>query len=282
LAGALTVGDADVLRLRSGEALHYGKSGSGPPLILLHGSPGSGRAWARVIKHLPADLRILTPDLPGYGESDPLAQNTPQRTAAIGAAIAELIDDCAEPVWLCGHSYGGNVALHAALRYRERIRGLALVEPVFVRALDLAGQSAARSDAEAFFTSYLVRAELGEPDAIGLMIDFWTGRGAYASLSAKQKYFLNEATAKNAQDVRASFAETLAADELRLLDRPVSISFGDASPPLAGLIAGALAALLPRAEVSVIPQATHSLLDTHPADVAGFIARHCRSRVAVG
>ncbi len=276
------MGDTDVLTLRNGRALHYGKNGSGPPLILVHGSPGSGRAWARVIKHLPSDLRILTPDLPGYGESDPLAKGTPQRTAAVAAAIAELVEDCAEPVWLCGHSYGGNVALHAALRCRERIKGLALIEPVFTRALDLAGQSAARNDAEAFFTSYLVRAELAEPDAIGLMIDFWTGHGAYANLTTKQKYFLNEAAAKNAQDVRASFAESITTDELQSFDRPISISIGDASPPLAGLIAGALAGLMPRAEVSVIPQATHAMVDTHAADVAAFIARHCRSRVPVG
>jgi pimeloyl-ACP methyl ester carboxylesterase len=276
------MGDTSVLTLRSGRALHYGKTGSGPPLILLHGSPGSGRAWARVIKHLPSEMRILTPDLPGYGESDPLAQRTPQRTAAVAGAIVELIDDCAEPVWLCGHSYGGNVALHAALHCRERIMGLALIEPVLMRALDLACQTAARNDAEAFFTTYLVRAELAEPDAIGLMIDFWTGQGAYASLTAKQKYFLNEAMAKNAQDVRASFAESITADELRSFDRPVGISFGDASPALAGLIATALAALLPRADVSIIPQATHAMLDTHPADVAAFIARHCSSRVPVG
>ena len=276
------MGDTSVLTLRSGQALHYGKNGSGPPLILLHGSPGSGRAWARVIKNLPSDLRILTPDLPGYGESDPLAQREPQGTAAIAAAIAELIDDCGESVWLCGHSYGGNVALHAALHRRDRIKGLALIEPVFMRALDLAGQSAAHSDAEAFFTAYLVRAELVEPDAIGLMIDFWTGQGAYASLGVKQKYFLNEAAAKNAQDVRASFAETITADELQSFDRPVSISFGDASPPLAALIAKSLAGLLPRAEVSIIPQATHAMLDTHAADVAGFIARFCQTRVPVG
>jgi len=270
-----------VLTLRSGAGLHYGDSGSGRPLILLHGSPGSGRAWGRVIKHLPPELRILTPDLPGYGDSDPLPEPTRQRSAAMAAAIGELIDDCGEPVWLCGHSYGGNVALQAALLRPQRIRGLALLEPVVMRALDLSGQSAARVDAQAFFTAYQVRVELAEPDAIGVMVDFWTGAGAYAKLSAQQKYFLNEAAAKNAKDVQASFMENLAAAQLKSFDRPVAISFGAASPPLARAIATGLAGLLPQAELLTVPKATHAMLETHPSDVAALIARFCRSRLPV-
>jgi len=137
-------------------------------------------------------MLVLTPDLPGYGESDSLLPPTPQPTEAIAAAVAELIERCDAPVWLCGHSYGGNVALHAALRCRERVTGLALVEPVFMRALDLAGHPAMRLDAQAFFTTYLVRFEFGEPDAVGLMIDFWSGAGTYSRIPSKQKYFLND------------------------------------------------------------------------------------------
>jgi pimeloyl-ACP methyl ester carboxylesterase len=47
--------------------LNYGEAGSGLPLILVHGSPGEGRAWGRVVKHLPPNTRALVPDLPGYG-----------------------------------------------------------------------------------------------------------------------------------------------------------------------------------------------------------------------
>jgi len=276
------IGDAGVLTLRSGARLHFGDVGSGPPLILLHGSPGSGRAWRNVAKHLPAGMRLLTPDLPGYGESDPLPGETPQGTDAIAAAAGELIEHCDEPVWLCGHSYGGNVALHAALQCPRRVRGLALVEPVFLRALDLAGKQAEFLEAEAFFTTYLVRVGLAEPDAIGLMIDFWTGAGAYAGLPARQRYFLNEAAVKNAEDVRASFSETITAAQLKALDLPVSISIGSASPPLARMIADALVGLLPRADLHAIPDATHAMLDTHPKEVAMFLDRVCRSRVAVG
>ncbi len=197
----------------------------------------------------------------------------------MAAAIGELIERCDGPVWLCGHSYGGNVALHSALRHREHIKGLALIEPVFMHALDLAGERAIRLEAQAFFTTYLVRVELAEPDAIGLMIDFWSGAGAYAKIPPRQKHFLDEAAAKNADDVRASFSETVTARDLALFDRPVTIAYGSASPPVAQAIATALAGLLPQAELVPIPSATHTMLDSHSLDVARFIDRFCKSEL---
>ena len=152
-----------VLKLSCVVGLRHDEVGSGQPLVLVHGSPGEARAWACVVGHLAPALRVRTPDLPGYGGSDPLPWQVPVGTAAVAAALAELIEDCSDPVWLCGHSCGGNIALHAALRERERIKGLVLIEPVFVRALDLTGERKALLETHGFFTTYLVRAHLQNP-----------------------------------------------------------------------------------------------------------------------
>jgi pimeloyl-ACP methyl ester carboxylesterase len=264
-----------VLKLRNGASLNYDQAGLGCPLVLVHGSPGEGRAWARVMKYLPPDMHVLTPDLPGYGASAPLSSGTVKRTEAMAAAIGELIEGCADACWLCGHSYGGNVALHAALRQRDRVEGLVLIEPVFMRALELAGERETLAETGAFFTAYLLRVESAEPDAIGLMIDFWLGSGAYEKLPPSTRKFLNGAAAKNAQDVRASFAETVSAAQLASFDRPVLIAHGAASNPVATMIATSLARLLPRARVQSIPGATHTMLESHPRDVAGLINRLC-------
>jgi pimeloyl-ACP methyl ester carboxylesterase len=74
------------MTLPSGGILAYRDAGSGTPLILIHGSPGEGRSWSRVGSRLVARQRILIPDLPGYGGSDPLPDGTLGRTAAMGAA----------------------------------------------------------------------------------------------------------------------------------------------------------------------------------------------------
>jgi pimeloyl-ACP methyl ester carboxylesterase len=262
-----------IIKLSNGARLNYGDVGSGPTMILVHGSPGEGSAWMRVIKHLPPSMRVLMPDLPGYGGSDPLPSGTTLRTEAMAQAIGELMERCTTPIWLCGHSYGGNVALHAAIRCRDLVEGLVLIEPVFMRALDLAGERDVRVDAQAFFTTYLVRAEFAEPEAIGLMIDFWCGAGSYAKLPFRVRDYLNEATARNAEDVRGSFSEAITDTQLEAFDRPVLIAYGSESPAVAGRIASALAKLLPLAEVLSIPGATHALLDSHPLEVAKLFNR---------
>jgi pimeloyl-ACP methyl ester carboxylesterase len=259
------------LTLRSGARLCYGEAGVGPPIIMVHGSPGDGRAWANVIKRLPSGRRILTPDLPGHGGSDPLPPDTPNRTEAMGSAIRELAAACGGPVWLCGHSYGANVALHAAVGDHDQVAGLLLFEPVFLRALELSTACETLQAAKAFFVTYLVRAEFAETDAIGLMIDFWCGAGTFARLPPRVKTALNAATARNAVDVRASFSEVLSRDLLNGFRRPAIVAHGTASPDTVRAIARALVELLPQASTALIPGASHLLLDTHPGDVAALI-----------
>jgi pimeloyl-ACP methyl ester carboxylesterase len=265
------------LTLPAGAVLNYGVAGAGETLILVHGSPGSGRAWARVAELLPSRFHILTPDLPGYGKSDPVPAIPEAQTSAMAAAIGALIAAQPSPVWLCAHSFGANVALHAALVEREHLAGLILLEPVFMRGLALAGDHATLGRLRDFFITYAARVDAGEPDAVGAMIDLWCGVGAYARLPPPVQAFLNGAAAKNVADVRASFAEALNAAEIATLDCPIVIAHGGASPPGAPAIAAALATLLPRAERAEIEGAAHDMLDSHPGPVARLIDRFCRS-----
>jgi pimeloyl-ACP methyl ester carboxylesterase len=261
------------LELSDSARLAYGETGRGSPLMLVHGSPGDGRSWARVIKHLPADLRTLTPDLPGYGGSTPLPAGTTRRTAAMGVAVGRLLEGSAERAWLCGHSYGGNVVLHIALQHRERVKGIALLEPVFMRALELTGEHETLQKARTFFNSYVARVLGGEPEAVSAMIEFWFGPGAFEKLPPSVQGFLIEAAPKNVQDVQAAFSEEIIKQQLNAFDRPVLVAYGAASPPITGIIASALAKLMPRAEVVSVPRTTHGMLDTHSAAVAGLIER---------
>ena len=53
------------LDLSDGKKLGYREEGSGPPLVLMHGSPGDSRSWGRVMPHLRDRFRVLAVDLPG-------------------------------------------------------------------------------------------------------------------------------------------------------------------------------------------------------------------------
>jgi pimeloyl-ACP methyl ester carboxylesterase len=134
--------------------------------------------------------RVIAPDLPGYGDSDSLPANTIERTATMGQAICQLIDGCGAAVRLCGHSYGGNVALHAAIARPRSVQSLVLFEPVFFRALYLAGVQQALEPEVRFFRAYAGGVERRESAAVAEMIDYCFGAGSFTRLRPSARNFV--------------------------------------------------------------------------------------------
>jgi 2-hydroxymuconate-semialdehyde hydrolase len=101
------------------------EAGDGPPLVLLHGGIECGGAvWAPVVARLAERHRVVVPDLPGLGESDPV----PKLDAATFAAwfIALLEHACDGPPVLVAHSLGGSLAARFATEHGERLQRLVL------------------------------------------------------------------------------------------------------------------------------------------------------------
>jgi pimeloyl-ACP methyl ester carboxylesterase len=91
----------------------FDRAGSGPPLVLIHGLGGERHVWAPVIERIAGRRDIVTVDLPGFGESPPLAGEA--HPAALAAAIARLIDGLGvRRPHVGGNSLGGWVALELA------------------------------------------------------------------------------------------------------------------------------------------------------------------------
>ncbi len=262
------------LDLPDGRKLAYRAEGSGPPLVMVHGSPGDGRSWGRVVPHLKDRFRTICPDLPGYGGSDRLEADEPAgRMVAMGTAVARLVDSLDEPVRLVGHSFGGNIALQAALQVQAgAVDRIVLFEAVYFRALQLTGEDAALKPAAAHFEDYARRATAGEPEVVRLMIDYWFGEDAFARMPEPVRGYLSAAAARNAIDVRSSFLGTTTAAELGVLQCPVTIVDGETSQEVVRSIARALLKLLPSARMEGLAGANHGMLDTHPEAVARLIA----------
>jgi len=260
--------------LPDGRKLAYREEGSGPPLVLVHGSPGEGTSWRRVVPLLKERFRTICPDLPGYGASDPLPFDGPTgRMDAMGTAIACLVASLGGPVRLAGHSYGGNIALQAALQARPAaVERIVLFEPVYFYALRLAGDDAALEPAAAYFEDYARRVEAGEPEAVRLMIDYWFGEGAFARMPGPMRAYLGFFASLNAIDARSNFLGTSTVADLANLRTPVTIVDGAASPEMVRSIGRALVKLLPNARMEGVADANHGMLDTHPEEVAKLIA----------
>ena len=97
---------------------HYIESGSGRPLVLLHGIGMSGSAWDSVAPYLSASRRLIVFDIAGFGLTPPLPAETPPTSANLAAALESSVREMGleGPVDIAGNSLGGLVALEAAKR----------------------------------------------------------------------------------------------------------------------------------------------------------------------
>jgi pimeloyl-ACP methyl ester carboxylesterase len=261
------------LDLPDGKTLNYREEGNGPALLLVHGSPGDGRSWGRVAPYLRDRFRVLAVDLPGYGGSDGVPDEPVGRAALMGAAVARLAESVGAPVRLAGHSYGGVVAIQAAVQAAPgTFEKVVLFEPVFFRALQITGDREALDAAAAHFEDYASRASSGEAGVVRLMIDYWFGDGAFARMPDPVRAYLDANAPRNALDVRSSFSDTVTEAQLASFTAPVHVICGDRSPEIVRAIGRGLLQLLPDARLDALAGANHGMLDSHPEAVAGLIA----------
>ena len=101
------------------------EAGSGPPIVLLHGGIECGGAyWAPVISQLAETHRVVVPDLPGLGESEPIPTLD---EAAFGDWLASLLQlTCDEPPLLVDHSLLGSFAARFARQNADLLRRLVI------------------------------------------------------------------------------------------------------------------------------------------------------------
>lgn len=103
--------------------LAYDDLGSGPAVLLLHAGVCDRRMWSPQAKALSATHRVITPDLPGFGDSL-LAPGPFSNVAEVVALLDELGVD---RVAVVGSSYGGRVALELVHEHPDRVSSLVLM-----------------------------------------------------------------------------------------------------------------------------------------------------------
>jgi 2-hydroxymuconate-semialdehyde hydrolase len=101
------------------------EAGDGPPLVLLQGGIECGGVyWAPVISRLAERHRVIVPDVPGLGESEPVARLD---AAAFTDWFAELLrETCDDKPALIAHSLGGSLAARFAAAHGDLLRRLVI------------------------------------------------------------------------------------------------------------------------------------------------------------
>ena len=117
-----------------GVDLHFQRFGRGPEIVLLHGLTANLAFWhPAVVSGLAEEFSITLLDFRGHGRS--AIAPSGYTTRALAGDVVALLDHLGvERARLIGHSYGGAVALHAAVLAPDRVAGLVLAD-ARVRAL---------------------------------------------------------------------------------------------------------------------------------------------------
>jgi pimeloyl-ACP methyl ester carboxylesterase len=173
-----------------GFRLEYDRTGSGPPVVLLHGWPGGRTDFRTVAPLLAGRADVVVPDLRGFGGSDRhslTSGGVPEDAyAATGQArsVAGLLEELdLGPAVLAGYDIGSRIAQSVAQQHPERVAALVLTPPV-----PGAGPRVLEPDAQReFWYQTFHRLPLadqlldGSPDAVGTYLrhfwDHWSAPG---------------------------------------------------------------------------------------------------------
>jgi pimeloyl-ACP methyl ester carboxylesterase len=115
-----------------GHTVRWAARGSGPPVVMCHGTPWSSFVWRETAEHVVSEHTVYLWDMLGYGASDkPDGDVSLQAQGGILAALLEHWD--VGPVDVVTHDLGGAVALRAHLLHGSAFTSMVLADAVALR-----------------------------------------------------------------------------------------------------------------------------------------------------
>jgi pimeloyl-ACP methyl ester carboxylesterase len=260
----------DTSRSRSG--LGYQRHGEGPPVVLLHGIPGSSASWRAVRDLLAADHDVVIPDLLGFGASDRPRELRQLHATAQAAAVEHLLDElgCGQAT-VAGHDFGGPVAVLLARSRPDLVWRLALFAsnafadtpvpfPLSTIKLPVVGRLAAAMLFSAPSLRLMLRTGVGQPC---IRLNGTAGLG-----DQDQQHAIRTIFAGSLRHLPELYAPVEAAlDALRI---PTHVGWGDRDP-FFPVEQGRRTATALEATFELLPRAGHFLPQERPTEVAAAI-----------
>jgi pimeloyl-ACP methyl ester carboxylesterase len=252
----------------------YQRSGTGTPLVLVHGATADHTRWAPVLPAFEQHSTVYALDRRGRGGSGDSEQYVIKREFE---DIVALVNSIKEPVFLLGHSYGALCSLEAARR-TANVRKLVLYEPPIptgvevyppeivtrIQALLDAGD---REGAVITFMRDIVRVPPKEMELLRTAPN-WPARVAAAHTILREMRGSNEYVFEPAR-----FAG---------LTTPTLLLLGGDSPPFFKAAIEAVHAALPDSRVVVMPGQQHTAMNTAPELFAGEVLQFLAEASQIG
>lgn len=239
------------------------RSGSGPPLLLVHGTTADHTRWAQVAPGFAAGFTVYALDRRGRGSSGDADEYSIEQE---GADVAAVVDWIGAPVNLLGHSYGAICCIEAALR-TANLRKLILYEPPIPVGLEIVRPEMRarldglieRNEREAALLLFF-REIVGVPESqIEVMRAHpgWPGRVAAAHTVSRE--------------VRIEGEYRLDFDRLRTVETPTLLLLGGASPAFFHEATRRVDSALPNSRIHEIPGQQHVAMDMIPTEFVEIV-----------
>jgi len=247
------------------------EQGAGPSVVCLHCSASTSGQWRALMDSLADRFHVLAPDLYGCGKSPRWPETRPLWLDDQIELLAPVFERAGERFHLVGHSYGGAIALKAALRFPERLQSLVLYEPVLFAVLLRAEP---QSDAAREIAS--VRDDvtsLPPAAAAERFVDYWMGAGTWAATPEARRTALVDAVQAQRPEWHSAFYEPTPLEAFRALEVPTLLLTGERSTAAARGVARLLRSALPSLDFTELAGAGHMAPVTSPQRVNPLIER---------
>ncbi|MDP5142269.1 pimeloyl-ACP methyl ester esterase BioH [Rheinheimera baltica] len=230
-----------------------------PVLVLLHGWGVNQGVWRTIVAGLPDTIKILTPDLPGFGNAT--AFPSPY---SLDAVLDFMAQDIPDNSYVAGWSLGGLLAIALAAKYPRKVKRLALIaaSPCFLAQQDWPGMSAA------VMQQFALSLKNNLPQTIDRFLAIQAMGSTSARNDTKQlKQAILAYPAPQAEAVEAALQLLSQCDlraEFSTLNQPVAGYFGrlDALVPVS--VVEKLKQLQPAAQFDIAGHASHAPFISHP------------------
>jgi pimeloyl-ACP methyl ester carboxylesterase len=257
--GEVTRGEAVRVETDDGVQLEAVVAGDGPGLVLVHGFGGAKEDFADHLELWARDFTVVAFDHRGHGASDKPADVAAYSFGRLEADVLQVADAAGlDRFRLLGHSMGGMVARGVALRNRDRVDALVMMDttpgpiPGFDPQLIEVAVTVALEQGKVELKALLDMAKtLDTPAHQRLLLE----RPGYPEFNDRKWDDLSEVMWAALARAIAYQSDDLGA--MRSLTCPVLVIIGEQDKPLLGP-SRTMAEAIPGATLSVIPDAGHS------------------------
>jgi 2-hydroxymuconate-semialdehyde hydrolase len=260
----------------SGGEVAFVDMGEGPPVLLLHGFPTSCFLWRREVWLLAQGMRVIAPDLLGYGESDKPSDVDMSEQAQAGY-IRELLGQLGiAELAVVGHDLGGAVAQMLALDDGLNVRAMILLDSACFDAWPIEGvkmlQRATPDQETVDFAEDLLRLTFDLGVEHQGFVDESTLRGYLEPWHKDPQAFFRAARAISGRGLSGRDAD------LAALDIPTFLIWGEDDPFFPSELAERLQEAMEGSTLALLPGCSHFITDDAPTTVGPLIHEFLRTR----